>query len=188
MWSWSDETSLYRGMHVGTWQWTLPWLLWALVFRSQRKKMRDLPLWRMSRKPKQLQARVWMHGSLRKPQRYVTLHLPKTPFDILTLPILFFYLILDELILSEVEYNSRDKEEETISVFQPQNGGPKIDCVVDEWTDWTPCSVSCGVGKSVKMRMVKIQPQNGGRPCPKRLLKKRVCQGPPCWSFPILQK
>ncbi|KAK6619736.1 hypothetical protein RUM43_012496 [Polyplax serrata] len=86
----------------------------------------------------------------------------------------------DELILSEVEYNSRDKEEETISVFQPQNGGPKVDCVVDEWTDWTPCSVSCGVGKSVKMRMVKIQPQNGGRPCPKRLLKKRVCQGPPC--------
>lgn len=61
--------------------------------------------------------------------------------------------------------------------------GVRVDCVMDEWSDWTPCSVSCGVGKSVRVRMVKVPPQNGGKPCPKRLLKKKACQGPPCQTF-----
>ncbi|EEB20418.1 f-spondin, putative [Pediculus humanus corporis] len=91
--------------------------------------------------------------------------------------------IRDELILAESELRrggGGDGSFSSLSSFYRPNNGTRIDCVVDDWTDWTPCSVSCGVGKSVKMRMVKVQPQNGGRPCPKRLLKKRVCQGPPC--------
>ncbi|KAL0268585.1 UNVERIFIED_CONTAM: hypothetical protein PYX00_010463 [Menopon gallinae] len=56
----------------------------------------------------------------------------------------------------------------------------RVDCITSEWSEWTPCSVSCGVGKTIRFRTVQQQPQNGGRPCPNKLLRKKTCQGPPC--------
>lgn len=52
-----------------------------------------------------------------------------------------------------------------------------VDCMVTPWLDWSPCSVSCGVGVSERIRMVKRPAANGGRPCPTRLTKKRSCVG-----------
>lgn len=54
------------------------------------------------------------------------------------------------------------------------------DCMVTPWTEWSPCSVSCGVGKSERYRMIKAEARNGGIPCPKRLVKRRKCVASPC--------
>ena len=49
-----------------------------------------------------------------------------------------------------------------------------IDCVVGNWSDWSPCSTKCGVGTMERVRKVLVQNQNGGLRCP-RLLRRRKC-------------
>lgn len=55
--------------------------------------------------------------------------------------------------------------------------GEPVDCMVSPWLEWSPCSVSCGVGHSERRRMIKRPAENGGRPCPARLVKRRSCTG-----------
>lgn len=54
------------------------------------------------------------------------------------------------------------------------------DCVLSDWSNWSPCSVSCGSGFSESYRYVISEPQNGGQPCSKRLVKPRRCSMPAC--------
>jgi F-spondin, putative len=62
---------------------------------------------------------------------------------------------------------------------------PIIDCVVTPWGEWSPCSKTCGNnGRMTRRRMIKLNPQNGGKPCPKKLVQRRKCPAmPPCRSF-----
>jgi len=39
-------------------------------------------------------------------------------------------------------------------------------CRVSSWSSWGPCSVSCGIGESVRQRKVDRHPRNGGVACP----------------------
>ncbi|GFO48413.1 spondin-2 [Plakobranchus ocellatus] len=63
-------------------------------------------------------------------------------------------------------------------------------CEVTEWTEWTPCSQTCGFGKRQRSRTVVSSPSNGGANCP--LLRQeslcgsmRTCQ----WNhFSFLNK
>ncbi|KAF8771040.1 spondin-1-like [Argiope bruennichi] len=56
-----------------------------------------------------------------------------------------------------------------------------IDCVVSNWSNWTPCSRTCGNGRKERRRVVKQNPENGGQPCPGKLVQKRKCkENPPC--------
>ncbi|CAB3254931.1 unnamed protein product [Arctia plantaginis] len=41
------------------------------------------------------------------------------------------------------------------------------DCLVSEWSDWSPCSVTCGFGDKYRQRTVLRQKKAGGRDCPK---------------------
>uniref|UniRef100_A0A2C9JDW0 Spondin domain-containing protein n=1 Tax=Biomphalaria glabrata TaxID=6526 RepID=A0A2C9JDW0_BIOGL len=59
-----------------------------------------------------------------------------------------------------------------MSLNYPQNDqnpiedGPAVDCLVDHWSPWNACSVSCGFGKRERTRQVLQFPQNGGSYCP----------------------
>jgi hypothetical protein len=57
----------------------------------------------------------------------------------------------------------------------PQFSSYAQDCMVTEWSDWSSCSATCGKAWAEKTRMIKIPAQYGGKPCPKRLSKKRRC-------------
>ncbi|KAF2351356.1 Pancreatic trypsin inhibitor Kunitz domain [Trinorchestia longiramus] len=63
--------------------------------------------------------------------------------------------------------------------------GPRVDCVVTRWSDWGPCSATCGRARKEKRRTVQVEPQNGGRPCPRKLVRRRICRElPRCGDDP----
>lgn len=51
-----------------------------------------------------------------------------------------------------------------------------VDCVVSRWSQWSACSVSCGRGFKTKTRAIKVHARNGGKPCPKKMLRKKKCK------------
>ncbi|OCT61032.1 thrombospondin type-1 domain-containing protein 7B isoform X2 [Xenopus laevis] len=61
-----------------------------------------------------------------------------------------------------------------------------IDCQLSEWSDWSHCSQTCGIGgKMVRSRRILLQAQGEGRPCPKQLSQYKYCLIHPCyaWNF-----
>ncbi|GFS17750.1 spondin-1-like [Elysia marginata] len=61
-----------------------------------------------------------------------------------------------------------------------QSGGARVNCMVTPWSGWSECSATCGRGVIMKTRMVKVEPKNGGRRCPRRLVKKKKCRQKKC--------
>ncbi|XP_038213109.1 spondin-1 isoform X2 [Zerene cesonia] len=49
------------------------------------------------------------------------------------------------------------------------------DCQLGPWSEWSRCSVSCGIGYQERKRTVLAQPGPGGAPCPTRLSRRRRC-------------
>ncbi len=53
------------------------------------------------------------------------------------------------------------------------------DCVVSEWSEWTPCDLSCGGGSSMRTRTIISSPANGGIDCPS-LIQVKPCNNQAC--------
>ncbi|XP_073967251.1 extracellular matrix protein f-spondin isoform X1 [Choristoneura fumiferana] len=61
------------------------------------------------------------------------------------------------------------------------NEGPSLataDCQLSPWSEWSRCSVLCGVGYQERTRTILSQPGPGGAPCPARLSRRRRCSRP----------
>ncbi|GAB0098587.1 F-spondin [Sergentomyia squamirostris] len=50
------------------------------------------------------------------------------------------------------------------------------DCKVSHW-ERGACNVTCGMGFRVKTRRILRMPQNGGKPCPRKLTRYERCEG-----------
>ncbi|KAM7345975.1 extracellular matrix protein f-spondin isoform 1-T3 [Cochliomyia hominivorax] len=61
-----------------------------------------------------------------------------------------------------------------------QEDGVPENCVMTEWSNWSECSVRCGLGYSERYRYVISEAKNGGQPCPKRTVKRRRCTMTDC--------
>ncbi|KAL6258527.1 hypothetical protein P5V15_010484 [Pogonomyrmex californicus] len=58
-----------------------------------------------------------------------------------------------------------------------ENG--KVDCQVSEWNKWSRCETCRGYTTST--RQIMMPAKNGGKKCPKKMLKKKKCHKiPPC--------
>jgi hypothetical protein len=54
-----------------------------------------------------------------------------------------------------------------------------VDCVVSAWSEWGPCTKTCGGGEQTRTRTVISPAANGGQPCPV-LSETRTCNEQPC--------
>lgn len=58
---------------------------------------------------------------------------------------------------------------------------PVIDCKLSSWSPWSTCSALCGSGRRTRSRYIIQMPQNGGRPCDRKLTRTQKCRDlPPC--------
>lgn len=59
-------------------------------------------------------------------------------------------------------------------------------CVVTEWGEWEPCSVSCGVGMRRRERMMKMEASDGS-PCRAQLAEAEKCMMPECSKYEAMK-
>lgn len=62
-----------------------------------------------------------------------------------------------------------------------------IDCELTEWSQWSECNKSCGKGHMIRTRMIQMEPQFGGAPCPETVQRKK-CRIRKCLRNPSVQK
>ncbi|EFA01634.1 spondin-1 [Tribolium castaneum] len=72
-----------------------------------------------------------------------------------------------------------DDEETTLTSESLVSDAP-VDCKVSKWSEWSSCDARepCTGGNQFRERRILVHPQNGGKPCPKRLKKVKYCEAP----------
>ena len=56
---------------------------------------------------------------------------------------------------------------------------PSVDCVLSDWTSWSPCSLTCGNAVRQRTRSIIHPNSGGGKPCDMRL-QYALCELLPC--------
>ncbi|XP_058879421.1 SCO-spondin [Acipenser ruthenus] len=55
-----------------------------------------------------------------------------------------------------------------------------VDCQWSDWSEWTPCSVSCGTGVLLSSRIETLQRQYNGKDCEGSSQRRQLCVLPDC--------
>eukprot|EP00929_Paragymnodinium_shiwhaense_P006556 TRINITY_DN11019_c0_g1_i2.p1 TRINITY_DN11019_c0_g1~~TRINITY_DN11019_c0_g1_i2.p1 ORF type:complete len:1664 (-),score=325.03 TRINITY_DN11019_c0_g1_i2:136-5127(-) len=64
--------------------------------------------------------------------------------------------------------------------------GERIDCEMENWSEWTVCTATCAVGRRSRQRSVKELPMNGGEACSSSLKEVEPCHaGVQCFEEPV---
>ncbi|BFZ22563.1 hypothetical protein BsWGS_25602 [Bradybaena similaris] len=70
-----------------------------------------------------------------------------------------------------------------------------IDCLLSDWSDWSPCSKNCGLGYTKRSSSILQAPTGNGRQCPDKLEQTKQCFHHGCykwyssdWSHCIISK
>lgn len=56
----------------------------------------------------------------------------------------------------------------------------RVDCVLSDWSEYSPCSSSCRGGQHQRNRQILVSPDGGGRECPTTLAETSACNDEPC--------
>ncbi|KAL3266974.1 hypothetical protein HHI36_011123 [Cryptolaemus montrouzieri] len=66
----------------------------------------------------------------------------------------------------------------TTDIIFSQPFGPVANCKVSEWSVWGPCELNegkCGKGYKTQHRQILQHAMNGGKACPRKLMRKKGC-------------
>lgn len=55
-----------------------------------------------------------------------------------------------------------------------------VNCLMSEWSEWSPCSVTCGRGHKTRERHILIHPSHGGKRCPSKRTRTKPCRKGRC--------
>jgi len=55
-----------------------------------------------------------------------------------------------------------------------------VDCMISDWTEWSPCTAACGSGTRTRTRSIEQQASGGGLPCPEENSVNDQCSIRPC--------
>ncbi|XP_022237771.1 spondin-1-like isoform X2 [Limulus polyphemus] len=61
-----------------------------------------------------------------------------------------------------------------------------LDCKVTGWSDWTSCSATCGNAWKQRRRMMKVEPQHGGKSCRRKMKQRHKCRNIPKCRRPVV--
>jgi len=73
--------------------------------------------------------------------------------------------IMSHYLGNKVKKSSRRKKKFRKKSHKRHHRKPR-DCIVSEWSSWGPCSKTCGIGETLRTRVVQQHPAHGGRHCP----------------------
>ncbi|ESO93479.1 hypothetical protein LOTGIDRAFT_119061, partial [Lottia gigantea] len=60
-----------------------------------------------------------------------------------------------------------------------------IDCLLSDWSDWSICSQTCGLGTSTRYRTMIQSPIGNGRKCPDKFKQTRPCFLTGCYYWKV---
>jgi len=71
--------------------------------------------------------------------------------------------------------------EDIVEETKPCHDNPqRQDCILGDWTQWTDCSVTCGIGRQTQRRVPQQYALLGGLPCEATMMKVQICDQGPC--------
>jgi len=50
-----------------------------------------------------------------------------------------------------------------------------VDCTLGDWSEWAPCTVTCGKGSQTRLRGIRLGPASGGKGCDPKLNETKTC-------------
>ncbi|XP_015171826.1 PREDICTED: spondin-1 [Polistes dominula] len=91
-------------------------------------------------------------------------------------------LVSKEMCVANLAECPGEEEDDNYTLLVPNNNAV---CETTDWSEWSECSSTCGIG--IKMKTRKFKDHMGRKFCPLvSLVEKDKCMGPPCLTTEII--